>query len=655
MAEENTITTIFRADISQFSASTQQLNTYIKTVNSEFNVATASMGKWSDSTDGLQAKITQLNKTLEAEKMKLGNLESALADLQKEGKGNTQQAQKLQIAINNQRAVVQKTEKAIEGYENSLNELEEAGVDSKEALEELNRESEELKQNAQELGGGILKGVAVGIAGIATACIGAFKGLSNLVESTAELRLEQGRVQTAFEQSGFSAQFALKHMDDFYAVLGDTKKTTETLQQLAMFAKTEQEVIDYTNILTGVYARLGDALPTESLSEAINHTIKLGEVQGSMADALEWAGVTTDDFNKKLAKCNNEQERSALINKTLTELYGEASKQYQETNKDVIEATKAQGEYNNKMADIARKVQPAMTQFKVIMADALTQVMNKFSEADIEGFLTNIADLVSKLVNEVLPPMMNILSWLLDNMNWLAPAIGSVVAGILAGTLAYKGITTAMNLAKIAQLGLNAAMAANPIGLVATAIGVLVTAITLLWNKSEGFRKFFTDMWETFKGTLGNFADFFKNIFTGNILGAMKSLANGIISAFEMALNFVIGVINGVTQGISYLWTWAGIPAIPKIPNVNIPRLAEGGVIDKPTLAMVGEAGKEAVVPLENNTQWINKLADTLSNKLGNQQVINNNYTIENKFEKMETSRLALHKSNLELKKLMGG
>ena len=73
MAEENTINTIFKADISQFSASTQQLNTYIKTVNSEFGVATASMGKWSDSTDGLQAKITQLNKTLEAEKLKLWN------------------------------------------------------------------------------------------------------------------------------------------------------------------------------------------------------------------------------------------------------------------------------------------------------------------------------------------------------------------------------------------------------------------------------------------------------------------------------------------------------------------------------------------------------------------------------------------------------
>ena len=68
MAEENTITTIFRADISQFSASTQQLNQYIRNVNSQFDAAVGGLGKWSDSTDGLQAKINQLNGVLEAEK-----------------------------------------------------------------------------------------------------------------------------------------------------------------------------------------------------------------------------------------------------------------------------------------------------------------------------------------------------------------------------------------------------------------------------------------------------------------------------------------------------------------------------------------------------------------------------------------------------------
>ena len=63
---EREITTVFKADISNFSSSTQELNRYIKTVNSEFKSATSSMGDWSKNTDGLQAKITSLNKIMEA-------------------------------------------------------------------------------------------------------------------------------------------------------------------------------------------------------------------------------------------------------------------------------------------------------------------------------------------------------------------------------------------------------------------------------------------------------------------------------------------------------------------------------------------------------------------------------------------------------------
>jgi hypothetical protein len=67
---------------------------------------------------------------------------------------------------------------------------------------------------------------------------------------------------------------------------------------------------------------------------------------------------------------------------------------------------------------------------------------------------------------------------------------------------------------------------------------------------------------------------------------------------------------------------------------------------------MIGEAGKEVVMPLENNTQWMDKLADKLSAKTGNQS---NTYNINNTFERMETSRHALHKANLETKRILAG
>jgi phage-related minor tail protein len=648
MAEnEHTITTVFKADISNFSASTQQLNSYIKTVNSEFNVATASMGKWSDNTDGLQAKITQLNKTLEAEKLKLNNLETALADLEKEGKGNTAQAQKLQIAINQQKATVAQTEKAVDDYNGSLKELQDAGVKSRKELDKLNKEAEESKKDFAEAGNTIKNVFIAGIAGIAGACVGAVKGLSSIVESTAELRLEQGRVQTAFEQAGHSADTAKKIYNDFNAVLGDTAKTTEAMQHMAQLAKTEEELNTLVKAGTGIFATYGNSLPIESLMEAANETARTGVLTGALTDSINWAGKSEEEFQEKLDACNTEQERQSLIISTLNELYSQAGDAYQETNKDVIEATRAQDEYNNKMADIARKVQPAMTQFKTIMVDALVKVMETFSQADIEEFLANIANAVSSLVNNVLPPLTNILSWILDNLSWLAPTILSVVAGITAATVAYKTITGVMNLVKIAQLGLNGAMAANPIGLIVTAIGLLVTAFTLLWQKCEGFRNFWKNMWEHIKTAASMAKDFIVSVFTG-IANILKAPINGAIAL----INGAIGAINKISVDIP---DWVPVIggkhigfSIPKIPM-----LAEGGVIDKKTLAMIGENGKEAVVPLEKNTQWLDKLADTLAGKIQPQN--NNTYNVYNTFEKMQTSRLALHEANLEFKRIARG
>lgn len=627
MAEENTITTIFRADISQFSASTQQLNTYVKTVNSEFNQATASMGKWSDNTDGLNAKITQLNKTLEAEKTKLGNLESALADLQKEGKENTKQAQNLQIAINNQKASISKTEKAVEGYENSLKELTDAGVKTREELDKLNREADEFKNKAKEIGGGLLKGMAVGIAGIATACVGAIKGLSSLVENTAELRLEQGRVQTAFEQSGHSAETAQKIYNDFNAVLGDTAKTTEAMQHMAQLSKSQEDLNTLVLAGTGIFATYGNSLPIESLMEASNETARTGELTGALTDAINWAGQSEEAFQKKLDACNSEQERQSLIISTLNSLYGEAGEKYKENNADVIEATRAQNEYNNKMAEIATKIQPIMTDFKLAMIELLGSVLEKLNEVDLAGFISNIAEVMKNAIN-----------WFMDNKDLVISAvlgIGSAfltwkVATIVANCVkAVKALTLATEGQTLAQRILNGVMKANPIGLVATAVGVLVSAFTLLWQKCEGFRNFWKGMWD-------------------GIVSGFKGIVNGIISG----LNALIRGLNKVSFTIP---DW--VPLIGgKHFGINIPQIplmAKGGVIDKPTLAMVGEAGKEAVVPLENNTQWINKLANTLSGKLGNNSVVN--YTIENKFEKMETSQIALHKANLELKRIIGG
>lgn len=96
-----------------------------------------------------------------------------------------------------------------------------------------------------------------------------------------------------------------------------------------------------------------------------------------------------------------------------------------------------------------------------------------------------------------------------------------------------------------------------------------------------------------------------------------KSVFDGLKNAAKVPLNWVIDMINKVLRGINGMTS-----TINQIPGVNIgqikeiPKLARGGVIDNPTIAMVGEAGREAVVPLENNTGWSREVGAVIANSL---------------------------------------
>lgn len=644
MAEERTITTVFRADISNFSASTQQLNRYVAQVNSEFKDATASMGRWNDNAEGLRAKITQLNKLYDAESRKLKDLEASYAEVVRTQGANSKAAQKLATEINNQSAKVKETKKNIDYYTDSLKELEDAGASTVDELNEINKKLEDQKQAAKDLGGGILKGAALGIAGIGAACVGAFAGLNSLVEETKELRTQMGMLETSFTEAGHSVETGEKTFNDLFGVLGDSGAATEAALHLAQFAKSEKELEELTNSLTGAYSKFGASLPLENIAEGVNTTLTLNEANAGMVDAIEFAGGSVEDFNAKLQALDSEEEKRAFILQTLNESYGEAGKQYKEVNKEVIAANEAQNKYNQAMADIATKAQPAITSFKTAMVGVLQTVLEKFSEVDIEGLIGKIGNAITTLVNVALPPLMTALTWVLDNANWLVPVLGTLVGligGISAAIKIYNAVVT---IARTVQMAWNIAMMANPIGLIITAIAALVAAFVTLWNKCEGFRNFFKKMWEGIKNT-------------------MQPVIEGIGNAFKSVMNIVKGVVNGVIGAIN-----GAIRAINKISvkipdwvpefggktigfNLKeIPKLAEGGVVDKATLAMIGEAGKEVVMPLENNTGWIDKLADKISAKSGN---TSKTYNITNKFERMETSRIALHKANLETRRIL--
>ena len=200
-----------------------------------------------------------------------------------------------------------------------------------------------FKNGLSKLGkvaGPALKGTVKAVGGIATAAAGAVTGLLALESATEEYRVAQGKLNTAFEATGLGADAAKASYIGFYEILGDTDTATEASQLLATLAQNEQDIASWTNIAAGVYGTFGDALPIEGLIESANETAKVGQVTGNLADALNWAGISEDEFNKKLAACTSESERNRLIMDTLAGTYSDAADSFYKNNEAVVEAQK---------------------------------------------------------------------------------------------------------------------------------------------------------------------------------------------------------------------------------------------------------------------------------------------------------------------------
>lgn len=141
------------------------------------------------------------------------------------------------------------------------------------------------------------------------------------------------------------------------------------------------------------------------------------------------------------------------------------------------------------------------------------------------------------------------------------------------------------------------------------------------WQKAwEGIKKIFSSIWEGIKGIVTSVWNFIKNLVVniaqsvGNVItNVFKAIVNAVLGTIEKILNSPINAINGLIGVINK------VPGINlgRLNTFNLPRMAKGGIVNQPTQAIIGEAGTEAVMPLENNTEWIDILADKLASKIG--------------------------------------
>ena len=139
---------------------------------------------------------------------------------------------------------------------------------------------------------------------------------------------------------------------------------------------------------------------------------------------------------------------------------------------------------------------------------------------------------------------------------------------------------------------------------------MFTSAYNAVKNAFSSIGGFFSGVWETVKSIFVNAGQMVGEA----VGGAFKSAVNAVLGTIENVVNGFIGMINGVLGVVRNL---PGLGWVGSVSTVSLPRLARGGIVDSPTIAMIGEAGKEAVVPLEN-TGFIQTLGRVVSSAVVN-------------------------------------
>ena len=493
----------------------------------------------------------------------------------------------------------------------------------KSAFKEAKNSAEE---NFAKIGKSISNGLATATKAIGSFAVGAAKAAAagavalggailGVVQGTEEYRNSMTQLTTAFEVAGSSAETAKETYNDLYRVLGDSGQATEAAQHLAKLTNNEQDLAEWTNICQGVYATFGDSLPIEGLTEAANETAKTGTVTGVLADALNWAtisseqvtaafgenkaamdaynqaigeGATQEDaFNAALQACNDEAERERIIRATLNGVYDDAAATYEKNNAKILAQREAQAKLQDTLAKVGEALSPLITAFTELANEALAYVM-PYIEDFANTYGPMIVPVIQNLAETYLPMLKDVLmqvadyvgqaiSWVVDNWGIIA-AIAGVITGIAVAIGIYNAVAAvkaAMDAAQVTTLwALVAAYAAQaaamivaiaPYLLIVAAIAAVIAIIVLCikhWDKiKETVVKVWNIIVEKIKSAVQSVVNWFNNLLSNisaiaenirsYISEKFNAIKDAITNAIQTAKNKVVTIFTNIKNSIS--------------------------------------------------------------------------------------------------------
>lgn len=462
-------------------------------------------------------------------------------------------------AISEKRSEINQAKTALNGYKNSLDEVEEKLKSGAAKTEDYEKKLDSFGNKAKNAGDKL--------SGVSTAAAAVAGAVAATVPATEEYRKIMGSLEISSEKAGYSAEETAQSYKTLYGVLGDDQTAATTTANLQALGLSQKDLTDVINGTIGAWATYGDSIPIDGLAESINETVKVGQVTGTFADMLNWAGTSEDAFNEKLAACSTESERVNLVmqemaNQGLTQ----AGQKWQENNKNLVEGNQATADFQAATAELADTVAPIITQVTEIVAG----LIEKFNALPPD--VQTVIGVVVLLVAAIGP---------------LISGIGSVALGIKALMPLFTGLWGIMN--------------ANPIGAIVTVVGLLVTAFVTAYNKCEWFRDAINDIFDSISDAIDWVGRKLKDFFSFDWVSDVPVIGD--------VVDFFSG--NGKTKALKANAT--NSRSTLSAPTLPVKWFAQGGILNRPTvfgtngkeLLGGGEAGAEAVLPVELLRKYI--------------------------------------------------
>lgn len=424
-----------------------------------------------------------------------------------------------------------------------------------------------------------------------------------------------------------------------------SKVTGISTDDLQMYAATADLVDVSVEDMAKAHQRLKKSMASSSSQKYFEQLgVATKNADGSLRDANE----VFDDTVKALGKMENETERDAISMALMGKSANNLNPLIEDGGRTYEKVSKMMSKYG--LEPVSKKDLQQANEFQ----DSLDTIKLLFVQA-VRIVGTKIAGTLVPLMDKVVQKAAKLAEWMGKQSGKTLTIIGAITSAIalLSPTLiilgkVISGVGQAMQMMTNIVGGLAKALmflAANPVALVIAGVVALVAAFVILWKKSEAFRNFWINLWNTittkvttawkvitavfsaawtkiksiysgwsafWSGLWSKVSTGFHNIGTkfGNAIGAaVKGAVNGVIRRVETVINGAIALLNAAISVADALTPGH----LGRVNKVSLPRLAEGGILNGARAVIAGEAGPEAIIPLDKLFKQMDKMAEEIN------------------------------------------